>query len=490
MKLITVFVCVVLLIFGSLNQNTLTAQPEASNWIFGDKAWLQFQPDSSVIALSGAKQYGYEAQASISDSLGNLLFYTNCSKVWNSNHELLLDGVLYDTLLDPHQSTTQGALILPAPGRDFLYYLINPAVYSLIDMRLDGGLGGVVSESALTPLYPYFEDSLGVSEKNTAVRHANGRDWWIAQLRVPFESGWQPDAHLSVTLLSEDGLQESHHLPILLSEEVSSSQMVWGEMAFTPEGDKLGMIGSSQLYVWNFDRCNGTIQEEIIRLDTLQGGYGMAFSPNGNYIYLSMHNTGAPSALYQLSLIPDQFGVFNVTKLFEQGGPYWNHQLELGPDNKIYVGRTYFSHPNDVYSIQTMNLSVINRPDLFGHACDLDTLTVSLGGNRVLFGLPNTVNYALGPLEGSDCDTLGSSTAVPETASIPQWQITPTVSTGWYSFKGPEQAKLLVYDVWGRTVWQGSTTSQQIDLTALPSGLYLVQAKWEDRQQAFRVVKQ
>lgn len=466
------------------------AQPEASNWIFGDKAWLQFQPDSMVVAKSGAKQLAKEAQATISDSLGNLLFYTNCSKVWNRNHDLMLNGVLYDTLLDPHHSTTQGALILPAPGSDYLYYLINPAVYTLIDMRLEGGLGAVVSESALTPIYPYLEDSLGVSEKSTSVRHANGRDWWLAQLRIKFDDGWQPEAHLSLTLINEDGVQESNNFPIMLSEAVSASQVVLGEMVFTPSGDKLAMIGSSQLFVWSFDRCTGEIQEEILRIDTLTGGYGLAFSHDGKYIYYTTENLSTPSALYQLSIIPDQFGVHNFLKLSEVSGMYSFHQLELGINNRIYVGTAHLLFPTEVFVPQNMALSVINRPDLSGYACDFDTLTVSLGGNRTFFGLPNTVNYALGPLEGSDCDTLGGSTSVPETTPIPQWQMIPTVSSGLYAFNGPEQAQLIVYDVWGRTAWQGTATGQRLDLSALPAGLYLVHALWEQKQETFRIVKQ
>lgn len=34
----------------------------------------------------------FEACASISDSAGNLLFYTNGEKVWNKNHEVMPNG--------------------------------------------------------------------------------------------------------------------------------------------------------------------------------------------------------------------------------------------------------------------------------------------------------------------------------------------------------------------------------------------------------------
>jgi len=67
-----------------------------------------------------------------------------------------------------------------------------------------------------------------------------------------------------------------------------------------------------------------------------------------------------------------------------------------------------------------MNLSVISKPDVFGLACDFDTLSVYLNGQRTFHGLPNMVNYALGTLEGSECDTLGGSTAVPPVTTAPR----------------------------------------------------------------------
>jgi hypothetical protein len=267
----------------------------------------------------------------------------------------------------------------------------------------------------------------------------------------------------------------------------------YGEMSFSPLGDKVAMALHGSFAVYEFDRCEGRIGSEIMHIDTIHRVYGCAFSPNGKFVYISTTSGFGPGSniIYQVSLSPDQFSNFPVSEIYKQqaGGVYGNGQLEIGPDGKIYstMGCRFYGCGT---SVKNTTLSVINYPDLEGLACDFDTFTISLSDKKTWFALPNMVNYALGALEGSDCDTLGGSTAVPETATLPQWEITPTVSTGWYSFNGPEQVLLLVYDVWGRTVWQGSATGRRIDLSDLPSGLYLVQAKWEQRQETFRILKQ
>lgn len=69
--------------------------------------------------------------ASISDSLGNLLFYTNGISVWNAEHEIMENG----DSLNPGEFTEsyrelglpiiQGAFILPKENSQNLFYLIH-----------------------------------------------------------------------------------------------------------------------------------------------------------------------------------------------------------------------------------------------------------------------------------------------------------------------------------------------------------------------------
>ena len=70
-------------------------------------------------------------------------------------------------------------IIVPNPANDSTYYLFSIGVtsifglyYSIIDMRLNNGLGAVVSKNIQLQSFPMI-DCLD------AIKHANGRDWWI-----------------------------------------------------------------------------------------------------------------------------------------------------------------------------------------------------------------------------------------------------------------------------------------------------------------------
>ena len=54
----------------------------------------------------------------------------------------------------------------------------------------------------------------------------------------------------------------------------------------------------------------------------------------------------------------------------------------------------------------TYMLHVINQPDSFGLACDVQQHAVTLPGPGGNMAVPTFPNYNLGPLVGSPCDTL------------------------------------------------------------------------------------
>ena len=98
-----------------LSNTNLFAQHRGDNWCFGDSVILNFaggniSVSASVIRNTNTNDLGVlEPSASISDSSGNLLFYTNGFTVWNRNHEVMLNG---DSLKGSYTSTN-GALIIP-----------------------------------------------------------------------------------------------------------------------------------------------------------------------------------------------------------------------------------------------------------------------------------------------------------------------------------------------------------------------------------------
>lgn len=147
---------------------------------------------------SGGLQFSYpdrviefqRTNTNITDSQGMLLFSTNGSFVANALGDTMANG----SGLNPSWYTTeyadgllipQGVLIIPKPEDPDIYYLFHVPIdvlattsplqlyCSVIDMSLDGGLGEVVAKNQIL-----LSDELS-GGKLSAVRHANGRDWWV-----------------------------------------------------------------------------------------------------------------------------------------------------------------------------------------------------------------------------------------------------------------------------------------------------------------------
>jgi hypothetical protein len=67
------------------------AQKEANNWYFGERAGISFNNGTPMFLLNSSMNHN-NGCATISDSDGNLLFYTNGMTVWNKNHQPMPNG--------------------------------------------------------------------------------------------------------------------------------------------------------------------------------------------------------------------------------------------------------------------------------------------------------------------------------------------------------------------------------------------------------------
>ncbi|MBK7482264.1 MAG: hypothetical protein IPI72_05865 [Flavobacteriales bacterium] len=141
-----------------------------------------------------------EGCASISDTNGQLLFYSNGETVWDRNNNVMPNGTgLFGTF-----STSQSALIVPFPDDPLRYYLFTApaqagqwvgqpnAAYSVVDMTQNNGNGDVVTANVLL--------DGPVTERLTATRHVNGRDVWVLYHRS------ESDAYIAY-LVTCEGVQ-------------------------------------------------------------------------------------------------------------------------------------------------------------------------------------------------------------------------------------------------------------------------------------------
>ena len=458
-----------------------SAQLQNSHWFFGDSAGVRFT-DSGLVTIDNAQLYSIEGCASISDSLGNLLFYTNGWRIRNRDGEVMPNGDSIDTwtTLDDLQdltSVTQATTILPRPehpGQFFVFGNRNGArtFYSLVDMSLDSGKGDVVPGQRRIIIH----EGAGVNEKMVAVRHGNGRDWWLIR---PEYAQWSPpfgvqDSNYYMLRIGSEGLDEVKEQSI----GYSGPGLSLGEIDISQQGDRIAMAGYYSLEVREFDRCSGTIGERIlIDTDIEPWGYGVCFSPDGSKVYVS---TVSPPHVFQYDLNAIGQPGFQRDTLVSGPGSHQFGQLQLGTDGRIYLSIARYA-PEGSPDTLASYLHAINAPNLPYPSCDFQYWAQEISPGFGLIGLPNNPNYALGALEDSPCDTLGGITSAVTNLNGVDLHVYPNPVDNWLHVQLPDDGgrmTITIYDAMGRLLLNRNMERiggiEGIDVTHFSSGIFSV----------------
>jgi hypothetical protein len=155
------------------------------HWHFGEKAALDFSSGSPVAKTTSEMGYTKFGVASIADTAGILLFYTDGRDVWNKNNQIMPNG--FGLEAGPGVGVSQQALIVPRPLHDSIYYIfhlyIDGAIdsvtykYSVVNMKLNNGLGDVIQKNIT--LLSSKTGNILPNVKQNATRHKNGIDYWV-----------------------------------------------------------------------------------------------------------------------------------------------------------------------------------------------------------------------------------------------------------------------------------------------------------------------
>ena len=372
----------------------LYAQQEASNWYFGENAGIRFDAAAgTVTAVNDGQLNTREGCSSISDSDGNLLFYSDGSTVYNRNHTVMFNG---NGLLG-NPSSAQSAIIVAKPQDPNTYYIFTVDTvapgdppseglnYSEIDMTLDGGLGAVTLKN--------INLLAKSSEKISAVlKDCITKSLWViafADQTGSTESAYNTYHAYEVTNAGINTTAVTSTFPISIEDRR-------GYLKFSPDGTKMasanmhgtnpqgGLPVDNSLLLYDFDVATGLVsnQLELIINDTANEAYGIEFSPSNTFLYVHAYSRVGNSHLSSLSQFDITGANIQISEILLDGRQLYRGGLQLGPDGKIYRALS------TSYDVGQPFLGVINNPDESGLGSNYQHNAISLGGNNSTQGLP------------------------------------------------------------------------------------------------------
>lgn len=361
------FLSITLALYSVLNLSVHKAHAQEGNiWAFGDKAGVDFNTNPPT-AIETSIQTN-EGSAAISDSTGQLLFYTDGTSAWDRNHNLMLNGSNLTAAGNITSSTSQGALIAPMPGAPHKYYVfslgnkedpiyVGRLYYSVVDLTQNSGLGEVVlkarpMDSLLT------EHMMGVS--------GNDCNIWLLVISRSADV-------IKAYNINEYGISPA----AVTSPRVpggGSAGGIIGNIDISPDRSKVA-VTQGNIVLYDFDVNSGILSNPLVLDSNVSDSYyGVCFSPDNTKLYAS---SAAPLWQFDLSLPSPADIRASKTLLTYLLDP----AIKRGPDGKIYCGA------GGNY------LNVINRPNLAGTACQFVYQGFPLlPGTHSLLGLPNNVN--------------------------------------------------------------------------------------------------
>lgn len=362
------------LLFLILLSTICSAQKQNNIWYFGWNAGLDFSTSPPTPISGGQTQTRGGTAVAADPKTGALLFYTDGMNVWNRNHTLMPNG----QWLHGGESAIQSTLIVPKPGDSNIYYIFTAAdswgplyltqgiQYSIVDMRLDHGLGDVGSE-ATTKDVPLLTPG---TEKLISVAHCNGRDIWVITHKANSNQFY-------AYLVTPEGLDT---IPVIsaVGPTMTNALHIAGALQASSDGTRLAMASSKlSTELYDFDNIKGVVSNPIT-LSVGRNDYGVCFSPDDKKLYVTEQDV----RLYQYDLSSDQPATIAASEtIIHQGGSREMRALQLGPDGRIYL----------TYYVST-SLGVINNPNLVGVDCDFVYLGVTLTYKAVAkMGLPNII---------------------------------------------------------------------------------------------------
>ena len=463
--LLLLFICIPFLLTAQIGYD--------QQWLLFNMSKIDFRNNSIQVEKIPRGQYAVNTgtnPVNICDENGNFIMYSGGCYILNKDYQIMPNGDSINSAysfrgwcstagdLPIRQSTT----ILPHPSQPNEYFVVNfdlqskvgalhlpfNLLYHRVDMEADNGLGAVVDKYQIA-----LQDTFSAGGL-TAIRHANGTDWWVIAPR------WLSNCY-RVIPITKDGFGEPLPPQCLGIEwpNYHNGQYITA----SPDGKKYARVGGEMgLHVFDFDATTGLLSNPI-RYPNLEGrnNRGICFSPSSRYIYLT-----ASDKVYQYDLT-----IENVNVAYEVVGEIDLTQLEpwkkdlhfakLAPNGKIYIGGI------GNYRF----LSVINRPNCPGisSAFQPHVLEIPFSTSE---GLPNLPHFYI-PDTDEQCNSVFVDVSEIEPLNI---HIFPNPVSSQLFIEGITKGHYQLFDLQGRLIKRGmiNRTSMKVDVKNMLTGVYYI----------------
>lgn len=473
-----------------------------NNWLFGYGSYWGAPWGHTLIDFSGGgfPLLSYDSlemdfnrtSANISDSNGNLQFYTNGYYIADQTGDTMQNGNHISPTgfynINPKGLTVpQGCLIISNYNTN-QYYLFHNTFdntpnynrslyfyYSIVDMSLNAGKGSVISKNNIL-----LQDTM-IPGNIAACKHANGRDWWVVVQK--------DNSNLIYKYLV---LPNNILGPYTQNIGVIRST-IGGMSVFSPDGSRFATTHSEYqsvggLEIMNFNRCTGMFSNSthISLPQTISIFGGVAFSPNSNFLYVSNIEEVYQYDVTSTNISSSKIIVAVWDSFYSPSPPFATlfEGMLLAPDGKIYIQT----------GNSTFHLHVINYPDSLGLACDLVQHGIQIQ-KYYSNGIPNHPNYFLG------CDTTlgcGCLTGIEDVLSNKiTARASPNPTNHITTLQFPVQkteGTLQVYDLLGKIIIEEYVAPwsqfKQLNLSQLPNGIYQCKLKWKEQEGSVKLIKE
>lgn len=367
------------------------AQGENDNWYFGYHCRVNFSGTTPVVPPTNQMD-AFEACGTVSDSSGNLLFYTNGQQLFNRDHQVMQNG----SGLKGKPSSQQLAIV-KHPGNPNQYFVFttgfnhpdsinNHIVYSIVDMSLGNldiygnPLGTVLSNAKNISVLDYQGNKFR-GEAITVVPSPYNTFWVLIPSAKKLYSytvnnnGFNNGAPVVSTLDFPTTMVPGNHYSIKVSPKLPSNMNFSNYLCIsswsTPDNINK---------VFSFSDVSGQITSHYALAINSFNSYLPEFNKDASVLYLGDFR------IYAFDLLTSTPFNINYMEIYNFG-----YTRSCGAIQRNKYDDIYFSVPNNKF------LSKIINPDVYGPTIGVDLNNIPLGmalygdSADAMYGLPQLV---------------------------------------------------------------------------------------------------